>query len=141
MAKEITAKLLDFKKNGDERGYLTVVEGNKTIPFEIKRVFYIYGTEQNIVRGNHSNRKTEFVLIAVSGSCKVLVKDGLGHEEIYCLDDPNQGLYLPRMLWKEMYDFSKDCVLLVLASEHYDEQEYIRNFEELQDEMREERNA
>ena len=135
MKKELDVKLLDFSCRGDKRGYLTIIEGNTTIPFDIKRIFYIYGTEKGILRGQHSNRKTEFVLISISGSCKVSVKDGLGNEEIYYLDNPNEGLYLPKMLWKEMYDFSEDCILLVLASEHYDAEEYIRNFEELQEEM------
>ena len=123
-------KMLDFKQHGDERGHLVVVEGNTDIPFEIKRVFYIYGSDKDVIRGQHANRKTEFVLINVAGKSKVKVKDGEGNEAIYCLNRPHTGVYLPTMVWKEMYDFSKDSVLLVLASEHYDPFEYIRNYVE-----------
>lgn len=124
-------KLLNFQQNGDTRGQMVVVEGLQHVPFEIKRIFYSYGTEQNAVRGKHSNHKSEFVMVCVAGSCKILVKDGKGNEEEYCLDKPNVGLYLPKLVWKEMYDFSKDCVLLVMSSEHYDSEEYIRDFEQL----------
>lgn len=121
-------KMLDFKQHGDERGHLVVVEGNTDIPFEIKRVFYIYGSDKDVIRGQHANRKTEFVLINVAGKSKVKVKDGEGNEAIYCLNRPHTGVYLPTMVWKEMYDFSEDSVLLVLASEHYDNSEYIRDY-------------
>lgn len=120
--------MLDFKQHGDERGHLVVVEGNTDIPFEIKRVFYIYGSDKDVIRGQHANRKTEFVLINVAGKSKVKVKDGEGNEAIYCLNRPHTGVYLPTMVWKEMYDFSEDSVLLVLASEHYDNSEYIRDY-------------
>lgn len=133
------AEMITFVQNGNESGKISIIEGNQAIPFEIKRVFYIYNTSSEGVRGKHSNRKTEFVLIAVSGSCKVLAKDGMGYEEIFNLDNPNQGVYLPKLIWKEMYDFSEDCVLLALASEHYDAQEYIRSIEELQQEIQYER--
>ena len=123
-------KMLDFKQHGDERGHLVVVEGNTDIPFEIKRVFYIYGSDKDVIRGQHANRKTEFVLINVAGKSKVKVKDGEGNEAIYCLNRPHTGVYLPTMVWKEMYDFSEDSVLLVLASEHYDNSEYIRDYNE-----------
>lgn len=122
--------MLDFKQHGDERGHLVVVEGNTDIPFEIKRVFYIYGSDKDVIRGQHANRKTEFVLINVAGKSKVKVKDGEGNEAIYCLNRPHTGVYLPTMVWKEMYDFSEDSVLLVLASEHYDNSEYIRDYNE-----------
>ena len=124
-------RLIQFKQNGDARGHMIVVEGAQSIPFDIKRIFYSYGTEQDAVRGKHSNRKSEFVMICVAGSCKVLVKDGSGNDEVYSLDRPDVGLYLPVMVWKEMYDFSEDCVLLVLSSEHYDANEYIRDYEEI----------
>ena len=123
-------KMLDFKQHGDERGHLVVVEGNTDIPFEIKRVFYIYGSDKDVIRGQHANRKSEFVLINVAGKSKVKVKDGEGNEAIYCLNRPHTGVYLPTMVWKEMYDFSEDSVLLVLASEHYDNSEYIRDYNE-----------
>ncbi len=124
------AQMLKFQQKGDERGYLVVVEGMKDIPFSIKRVFYIYGSDDTVIRGRHANKRTEFVLINVVGQCKVRVRDGRGKEEIFLLDKPHTGVYLPRMVWKDMYDFSKDSVLLCLASEHYDPTEYIRDYDE-----------
>lgn len=122
--------MLEFPQRGDDRGHLVIVEGNKDIPFDIKRVFYIYGSDAEVVRGQHANRKSEFVLINVSGTSKVKVKDGEGNEAIYCLNRPHTGIYLPTMVWKDMYDFSSDSVLLVLASTHYDPDEYIRNYDD-----------
>jgi len=122
-------KILEFNDLGDERGNLVVVEGGMDIPFEIKRVFYIYGSDPEVVRGQHANRKTEFVLINVSGTSKVKVDNGV-ETEIIELNRPRMGLYLPINLWKDMYDFSEDSVLLVLASEHYDSSEYIRDYDQ-----------
>lgn len=123
-------RMLEFSQRGDERGKLVVVEGGQDIPFDIKRVFYIYGSDNSVVRGQHANRKSEFVLINVAGRSKVKVKDGEGNEAIYCLNRPHTGIYLPTMVWKDMYDFSEDSVLLVLTNTHYDANEYIRNYEE-----------
>lgn len=123
-------KMLEFQQRGDDRGHLVVVEGGKDIPFEIKRAFYIYGSDKNVVRGQHANRKSEFVLINVAGTSKIKVKDGEGNEAIFCLNRPHTGVYLPIMVWKDMYDFSEDSVLLCLASEHYDSEEYIRDYNE-----------
>ena len=122
-------KVLEFGDLGDERGKLVVVEGARDIPFEIKRVFYIYGSDSEVVRGQHANRNSEFVLINVSGSSKVRVDTGF-EEEIIELNRPRMGLYLPTMVWKDMYDFSADSVLLVLANTHYDGNEYIRDYNE-----------
>ncbi len=123
-------KILEFKEFGDEKGNLVVAEGSGfDVPFDIRRVFYIYGSDPDIKRGNHANRYTKFVLINVSGSSKVLVDDGK-EKKVIVLDKPRMGLYLGPLVWKEMYDFSPDSVLLVLASEHYIESEYIRNYEE-----------
>ena len=116
-------KILEFGDLGDERGKLVVVEGAQDIPFEIKRVFYIYGSDSQVVRGQHANRNSEFVLI------KVRVDNGF-EEEIIELNRPRMGLYLPTMVWKDMYDFSEDSVLLVLANTHYDGHEYIRDYDE-----------
>lgn len=123
-------QMLEFPQHGDERGHLVVVEGMKDVPFEIKRIFYIYGSDAEVVRGQHANRKTEFVLINVAGKSKVRVKDGEGNEAVFCLNRPHTGIYLPTMVWKDMYDFSEDSVLLCLASEHYDNTEYIRDYDE-----------
>ncbi len=122
-------KLLEFSEKGDERGKLVIVEGNQDVPFEIKRIFYIYGSDRNVVRGKHANRESEFVLINVSGTSKVMVTDGK-QKQVVELTMPRQGVYLPKMVWKEMYDFSPDSVLLVLASTHYDGKEYIRDYDE-----------
>lgn len=122
------AAMLEFKEHGDDRGHLVVIEGTGDVPFEIKRVFYIYGSDTDVVRGQHANRKTEFVLINVAGTSKVKVLDGKGNEVVFSLNRPHTGVYLPNMVWKDMYDFSADSVLLVLASEHYDESEYIRDY-------------
>ena len=122
-------KILEFPDLGDERGNLVVVEGEQQIPFSINRVFYIYGSDDTVVRGQHANRESEFVLINVSGTSKVRVDDG-NEEYVVELNRPRMGLYLPTMLWKDMYDFSADSVLLVLASTHYDGSEYIRDYDE-----------
>lgn len=123
-------RLLDFQQWGDERGHLVVAEGGREIPFEIKRIFYMYGSSADVVRGQHANRKSEFVLINVAGTSKVRVKDGDGNEAVYYLNRPHMGIYLPTMIWKDMYDFSSDSVLLVLSNEHYDPDEYIRDYAE-----------
>lgn len=128
--KHAGVQMLEFTQNGDERGYLVVVEGKQDIPFDIKRIFYIYGSDQSVVRGQHANRYSEFVLINVAGTSKVKVKDGKGNEVIFSLNRPHTGIYIPKMIWKEMYEFSEDSVLLCLASEHYDSQEYIRDYDE-----------
>lgn len=129
MAIQDKIKILEFPDLGDERGNLVVVEGEQQIPFAIKRVFYIYGSDDTVVRGQHANRLSEFVLINVSGTSKVRVDDGR-EEYVIELNRPRMGLYLPTMLWKDMYDVSADSVLLVLASTHYDGNEYIRDYDE-----------
>lgn len=120
-------ELIKFEEKGDTRGRLVVIEALKDIPFEIKRIFYIYGSTSDVIRGQHANRKSEFVLINVCGSSKVRIHDGKS-EEIFILDKPHTGIYIPKMVWKDMYDFSKDSILLVIASEHYDATEYIKDF-------------
>ena len=120
--------IFHFKEIGDARGMLVVVEGKSTIPFDIKRIFYIYDSTQDVVRGKHANRESEFVLINVAGQSKVRLTDGR-EEMIVELDRPHMGVYIPQMIWKDMYDFSKDSVLLVLASTHYNNEEYIRNYD------------
>lgn len=120
---------VEFPWHGDDRGKLVVVEGEKDIPFKIKRIFYIYGSDKDVIRGKHANRKTQFVLVNVTGSCCVKVMDGRGASAIYKLDRPHTGLFLPAMVWKEMYDFSDDSVLLCIASEVYDASEYIRDYD------------
>lgn len=120
--------VISFNDLGDERGKLVVVEGGQTIPFDIKRVFYIYGSDSTVIRGQHANRESEFVLINVAGKSKVRITD-CREDFVVDLDRPMIGVYIPRMVWKDMYDFSPDSVLLVLASTHYDGSEYIRDFD------------
>ena len=91
-----SVRMLEFAQHGDERGHLVVVEGMKDIPFEIKRVFYIYGSDADVVRGCHANRRSEFVLINVAGQSKVRVRDGAGNEAVFSINRPHTGLYLPR---------------------------------------------
>ena len=132
--KEI-CKIFDFKDLGDERGNLVVIEGEIDIPFRIKRVFYLYGSDADVVRGQHANRRSEFLLINVSGKSKVRITDGR-EEFVVLLDKPHMGVYIPPMIWKDMYDFSEDSVLLVLSSEHYDANEYIRDYREYMAEVK-----
>ena len=134
MSLKETCPVLKFADLGDERGKLVVIEGGQAIPFEIKRVFYIYESDSTVVRGQHANRASEFVLINVAGKSKVRITDGT-EEFIVELDKPMMGVYIPKMIWKDMYDFSEDSVLLVLASTHYDGKEYIRDYDEYLKEM------
>lgn len=122
-------QMLEFAQHGDERGHLVVVEGGKDIPFDIRRMFYIYGSGAHVTRGRHANRRSAFVLINVAGQSKVRVDDGRGNQAVFSINRPHTGLYLPPMVWKEMYDFSPDSVLLVLSSELYDPEEYIRDYD------------
>lgn len=121
--------LTNHKVLGDERGQLIAIESGIHIPFEIKRVFYIYGTQPNVPRGQHSHNITKQYLIAVHGSCKVTLDDGVT-KETHVLNQPNVGLFQDAMVWGTMHNFSPDCVLLVLANEHYDDADYIRSYDE-----------
>lgn len=113
----------------DKWGKLVALEGNDLIPFHIRRVYYIYGVQKGVRRGFHSHKKLEQVLICVHGSVKILVKTP-DEEEIVTLNKPNEGLYIGPNIWREMYDFSEDAVLLVLASAHYKESDYIRKYDD-----------
>ncbi len=128
------ARRLEFKQLGDDRGRLVVFESMQDIPFEIKRVFYIYGSDAEVVRGKHANRMSSFVLINVAGTSKVMVDYG-DSKEIFELNKPRIGVYIPPMLWKEMYEFSKDSVLLVISDMHYDPSEYISDKQKYLDEI------
>lgn len=127
--------IIQFYNLGDERGKLVVIEGAQAIPFDIKRVFYIYDSDSEVVRGQHANRESEFVLINVAGHSKVRITDGT-EEFVVSLDKPMMGVYIPKMIWKDMYEFSSDSVLLVLASTHYDGGEYIRDYDAYLEEMK-----
>ena len=132
MSYSARSSIIKFNQLGDERGHLVVVEGGKDIPFEIARVFYIYGSDNDVVRGQHANKKSEFVLINVSGKSKVKIDYG-DSSEVIDLSEPHMGVYIPNMVWKDMYDFSSDSVLLVLSNMKYDSEEYIRDYQEYLD--------
>lgn len=121
-------KLVNFKSLGDERGGLISLEGNRNIPFDIKRVYYIYDTEAGVSRGFHAHRDLKQIAVCVKGSCKFIIDDGDVRQEVL-LDSPLKGLLIESMQWREMHEFSNDCVLMVLASELYDEADYIRDYE------------
>lgn len=120
-------KKCSFVAHGDSRGQLVALEEYKEVPFEVKRVYYIYDTLANVRRGFHAHKDLEQVLVCVNGSCKILVDDGKEKAEVE-LSDPCEGLYIGNNIWREMYDFSPDAVLLVLASKPYDERDYIRDY-------------
>ena len=122
-------KILSFKEHGDDRGILISLEQMKNIPFEIKRVYFMYNTMEDVRRGFHAHKALKQVLICTHGSCKILLDDGVQKESVL-LDEPNKGLYIESNVWREMYDFSDEAVLMVLASELYDEADYIRNYDE-----------
>jgi dTDP-4-dehydrorhamnose 3,5-epimerase-like enzyme len=120
---------LVFQPHGDNRGQLVAIEEFKNIPFKIRRVYYMYETGKNVVRGKHAHKSLQQILICIHGSCKIHLDDGSEQTEVF-LDKQNEGLYISSNIWREMYDFSQDAVLLVLASELYDESDYIRNYDD-----------
>ncbi len=122
-------KMYHFPPHGDHRGQLIAIEAQKDLPFAVKRVYYIYDTLAGVRRGFHAHKCLQQVLICVSGSCKIHLDDGTETAEVL-LDKPSEGLYIANNMWREMYDFSPGAVLLVLASAHYDEADYIRNYED-----------
>lgn len=121
-------KTISFKPLGDERGSLVALEGNKSVPFDIKRVYYLFGTKEGVSRGFHAHRNLKQVAVCVTGSCRFVLDSGKQREEVV-LDKSTIGLLIDDLTWREMYDFSPDCVLMVLASEYYDELDYIRDYE------------
>ena len=118
-----------FQPHGDERGQLVALEEFKDIPFEIKRVYYMYDTVSGVVRGHHAHKSLQQILICIHGSCKILLDNGK-EKKVVPLEKPYEGLYVSNVMWREMYDFSDDAVLMVLASELYDEGDYIRDYDE-----------
>lgn len=122
------SEIIEGQVLGDNRGYLSVLEENITIPFPIKRVFYIYGTAIGVRRGFHAHYKTRQALVCVSGQCKVFL-DNIERKRDVLLDSPTKVLILEPNDWHEMYDFTPDCVLLVLASHLYDSEDYIRDYD------------
>lgn len=119
----------NYKYHSDKYGKLVALQSNIEIPFDIKRVYYIYEVEEKVRRGFHSHKNLEQILICIHGSVKILLKTPK-EEKIVVLDNPNVGLYIGPDIWREMYDFENDAVLMVLANEYYDESDYIRNYDE-----------
>ena len=125
-----------FQQHGDERGQLVALEEFKDIPFEIKRVYYMYDTGEGIHRGFHAHKTLKQILICIHGSGKVLLDNGQ-EKKIVSLEKPYEGLYISHNMWREMYDFSPDAVLMVLASEYYDESDYIRDYDQFLNSVKE----
>ncbi len=119
---------IHFPPLGDERGSLVVLEDKRNVPFDIKRVYYVFGTKKGIARGFHAHKNLKQVAVCIAGKCRMVMDDGRKKESIW-LDSPTQGILITTE-WHEMHDFSEDCVLLVLASEHYDESDYIRDYKD-----------
>ena len=118
-----------FQAHGDERGQLIALEEFKDIPFEIKRVYYMYDTKEGVHRGFHAHKSLEQILICIHGSCKIMLDNGYERKIIF-LEKPYEGLYISNDMWREMYDFSPDAVVLVLASDFYNEDDYIREYDQ-----------
>lgn len=125
-------RLVDLELLGDERGHLVVLEGSKNVEFEIKRVYYLTDTTLGTARGFHAHRKLHQIAVCVSGSCRMIMDNGVRREGVL-LDSPRKAIKIPPMIWHEMHDFSRDCVLLVLANDYYDESDYIRKYHDFLD--------
>ena len=120
---------IQLQQHGDSSGMLIALEEDRNVPFMIRRVYYIFATQNDVHRGRHAHRHLHQLAVAVRGSVTFLLDDGSGPVEVV-LDDPSQGLMLGRMVWRELYDFSEDCVLMVLADQLYDQSDYITNYED-----------
>lgn len=123
----MSAQLIKFEIKGDARGSLIALEKEHNVPFDIKRVYYIFDTTDGVRRGFHAHKNLKQLAICVKGSCKFLLDDGRD-KNIYNLNEPTKGLYIEGLIWREMFDFSPDCVLMVLADAYYDEADYIRDY-------------
>ena len=121
--------LLNFRVRGDHDGKLIALEKGSDFPFEIKRVYYIWDTAHDVVRGRHAHRNLEQVIVCTSGSCDFILDNGQDKVTVH-LDNPTQGLYIPGNIWREFTNFSENCIIMVLASEHYTESDYIRDYDE-----------
>jgi len=122
-------KLCDLEIKGDARGSLIAIEQWRNVPFEFKRAYYIFNTKAGVRRGCHAHKQLSQMIICLSGSCKLSLEDGQLREEII-LASPTSALMIQGLVWRELYDFSPDCVLLVLADQYYNENDYIRDYDE-----------
>lgn len=131
----MNVQLIELQKHGDERGALVSLEESRNIPFEIKRVYYMFDTKNGVSRGYHAHRDLKQIAIVLRGSCRFILDDGSERIELL-LDNPAQGLLIDSVIWREMKDFSSDCVLMVLADRVYDESDYIRNYDDFLEEIK-----
>ena len=129
MHNKVDYKILSFQIHGDKSGKLIALENTIDIPFEIKRIYYIWDTYKYIVRGKHAHKKLKQVIICVKGACDFILDDGTNRESVH-LDDPSKGLYISNYIWREFTNFSEDCVVMVLASEYYNPMDYIHDYDE-----------
>ncbi len=123
------AGIIDLPKITDHRGNLTFIEGNRHVPFTIRRTYYLYDVPAGASRGGHAHKTTEEFIIAASGSFTVVLDDGQKRRK-YFLNRPHYGLYVPTLVWRELENFSSGSICLVVASEEYDESDYYREYEE-----------
>lgn len=128
-------KIVSFETHSDERGSLIALEESRNIPFKIKRIYYIFGTNKNMPRGFHAHKKLKQIAICLSGSCKIKLDNGKINKTI-TLNNPSTGILIDKMIWREMHSFSPDCILLVLASENYDDSDYIKNYNDFLKEIK-----
>ena len=128
----MTPALINFKPLGDERGSLIAIEAEKSVPFEVRRVYYIFDTKEGVERGFHAHKNLNQVAVAVTGSCEMVLDDGECETSVL-LDSAQKGVWIGPGVWRVMRNFSSDCVLLVLADQHYDEADYIRNYKEFKE--------
>lgn len=122
-------KLIQLQQHGDQRGALIALEETRNVPFSVKRVYYLFDTGESVRRGFHAHHQGRQMAIAVRGHCRFLLDDGREKIDVF-LDNPAQGLLIEPMIWHEMYDFSSDCVLMVLADDFYNENDYLRDREQ-----------
>ena len=125
-------KLINFKPLGDERGSLIAIEAEKSVPFQVRRVYYIFGIKAGVERGFHAHKALNQVAVAVTGSCE-MVLDDVESKAAVLLNSPEKGLLIGPGMWRVMRNFTPDCVLLVLADQHYDEADYIRDYDQFID--------
>ena len=122
-------RIIDLAVRGDERGSLIALEPGKEVPFDSRRAYYIFGTLKGVSRGFHAHRRLSQLLVSVNGSCRLVVDNGRGRAEVI-LDRPDRGLLISGLVWREMHDFSSDCVLMVMADQPYDPSDYIRSYDD-----------
>lgn len=121
--------IINFSSLDDQRGSLVALEENQEIPFKIKRIYYIFDSQKGISRGFHAHRDIKQVIICLSGSCNILLDNGFRRERVQ-LDNPKKGILVEKLIWREIHDFSSNCILLVLASDFFKEDDYIRDYTE-----------